>query len=297
MTDRSDGLSPSFRPLTIGALYPGLARGLHADVLATQALGGQAYPICTSHVVAGRGVVTDVLNVPTDTVSAQLEHVFETEAPTAAKIGIVGASPTVDVLFRHLENLSGPVILDLTLSGPSGEDIVEQTGLEKLVEHLSTPHLVAVRLTDAALLAGMEIPSLDDAQVAVQRIAQQGAENVLLRCGRLPTHFFDMEKEPPNYAVDLFYDGEDMALFEAPYLAGLEGLSGLSSGLLMPVLDDLQAGTSLEEALQEAKGRVTEALRNAQTAVQGTNDPANLSTFFDALKKTGSVRLPSGDGQ
>lgn len=279
----------SFSPIVVGALYPGITRGLSADLLATQALEGNAFPVCTSHVVAGRGVVTDVLNVPTDTVSAQFEHLRETESPTAAKVGIIGNAPTVETVFSHLDELPGPVVLDVTLSGPSGEDVLDQQGLEALLEHLSLPDLVTVRKTDASLLAGMEIPSLDDAQVAVQRIAQQGAERVLMRCGRLSTHYFDTSSEPPNYAVDLYYDGDDIALFEAPFLEGLGSLHGASSGLTIPLLQMMQDGLEIEEALQKAKGQVTEALRAVQTSEDA--NPSHL--FFETLQPHG--QLPSPD--
>ena len=268
----------SFRPIVIGAQYPGISRGLSADILSTQALNGTPYSVCTTHVVAGRGVVTDVLNVPTDTVSAQFEHIAETESPTAAKVGIVGDATTVETTFDHLSRLTGPVILDLTLSGPSGEDVLGQRGLDALMNHLDQPDLVSVRKTDASLVAGMEIPSLDDAQVAIQRIAQQGAERVLLRCGQLPTHFYDKDGSPPEYAVDLFFDGEDIALFEAPYLSGLDQLHGASSGLMLPLLKMMQSGVALDTALQKAKGRVTEALRASQ------NKSPSTPAFFEALR-------------
>ncbi len=270
-----------FHPIVIGGLYPGITRGLSADVLAAQALSGTAYPVCTSHVVAGDGVVTDVLNVPTDTVAAQLEHLFETRNPTSAKVGIIGATPTTNRVFEHLESLDGPVIYDLTVSGPSGEDVVEQQGLEVIIEHLNEPDLVTIRRTDAALVAGMEIPSLDDAQVAAQRIAQQGADHVLIRCGKLPTHFYEQEGSPPDYALDLFFDGDDFALFEAPYLDNLESHHGASSGILLPVLHHLQAGIELEPALQKAKGRVSEALR----ALQAHDGDSPDATFFETLKE------------
>jgi hydroxymethylpyrimidine kinase/phosphomethylpyrimidine kinase len=269
-----------FSPLVVGALYPGIERGIKADILATHALGGSAFPVCTSHVVAGRGTVTDVLDVPSDTVSAQLEHLRATEAPTAAKIGIVGASPTIDILFDHFQSFDGPIVFDVTLSGPSGEDILEQSGLESLVDRLGEADLVTIRRSDAELLAGMKIPSLDDAQVAVQRIEQQGAHRVLMRCGRIPTHHFDTESGPPDYAVDLYYDGDDFALFEAPYLEGLDGLHGRSSGLLLPLLAHMQNGTPPEEALQSAKGTVTEALHAAQDAEVAVRS----HTFFDSLQ-------------
>lgn len=274
-----------FRPIVVGAQYPGISRGLKADILATQAVRGSAFPVCTAHVVAGRGTVTDVLNVPTDTVAAQLEHVFDTEQPTAAKIGIVGDAPTVDRVFEHLESLRGPVILDLTVSGPSGEDVVGQRGLEALTQYLDIPDLVTLRLRDAALVAGMEIPSLDDAQVAAQRLAQQGAERIVIRCGRLPTHHFDTESDPPDYAVDLYFDGSDFAVFEAPFLSDVGALHGASSGLLLPLLRDLQAGETLEPALQRAKGRVSEALR-AASQDRGTDQ---VPTLFRALEPDPSI--------
>lgn len=278
----------TFTPILVGALYPGITRGLDADHLATQSLGGRGLLVCTSHVVAGRGVVTDVLNVPTDTVSAQLEHLAETETPTAAKVGIIGDAPSVEITLQHLQALDGPVMLDLTLSGPSGEDVLGQRGLDALLEHLDVPDLVTVRKQDAALLAGMEIPSLDDAQVAVQRIAQRGASDVLLRCGRLSTHHFDTESAPPDYAVDLYYDGDDIALFEAPFLSDLESMNGASSGLTIPLLQMMQDGVPIEQALQKAKGQVTEALRAAQQATTAHRTTA----FFDALQPHTSLPTP-----
>lgn len=275
----------SFNPITVGGLYPGINRGLSADLHATQALSGSAFPVCTSHVVAGNGIVTDVLNVPTDTVSAQLEHIFETQSPTSAKVGIIGATPTVDCIFDHLVQLEGPVVFDLTLSGPSGEDVLGQEGLEAITERLSEPDLVSIRRTDASLVAGMEIPSLDDAQVAAQRLAQQGAQRVLIRCGKLPTHFYEQDATPPDYALDLFFDGDDFALFEAPFLANLDTHHGASSGLLIPLLKSLEAGMQIEPALQKAKARVSEALRAAQ---QEDEDPE--AAFFDGLRDAPEVK-------
>jgi hydroxymethylpyrimidine kinase/phosphomethylpyrimidine kinase len=278
----------SFTPILVGALYPGISRGLQADQLATQALGGNPLLVCTAHVVAGRGVVTDVLNVPTDTVSAQFEHLMNTESPTAAKVGIIGDAPTVEVTFDHLSALEGPTILDLTLSGPSGEDVLGQRGLDALLDHLHVPDLVTLRKRDASLVAGMEIPSLDDAQVAIQRIAQRGAHRVLLRCGRLSTHHFDTKSSPPDYCVDLYYDGDDIALFEAPYLSGLDDMSGASSGLTLPLLKMLQDGEPITDALQKAKGIVTEALRAAQNSPG--ESPAHA--FFSSLQPPSAIPAP-----
>lgn len=278
----------AFRPIVLHGLYPGISRGLQADLLAIQAIGGRAYPICTTHIAAGRGHVTDVLSVPSDTIAAHLEHLFETEVPTCAKVGIVSDAPTIRDTLRSLAgHVDGPIILDATLSGPSGEDILAPGGVDVLLDHMAQADLVTVRRTDAELMAGMQIPSLDDAQVAVQRLEQRGAERVLLRCGRIPTHHFDTDSSPPNFSVDLYYDGSDFALFEAPYLDGVGSIHGASSGLLLSTLHAWQSDQTIEEALQISKARVTEALKEAQSA----KDEQKVQTFFNALRHTPSIAV------
>ena len=62
------------RLAVVGALYAGGERGLAADILCARALGFAPVPICTQLVMAGGGRVTDVTDVPTDTVAAAIDH-------------------------------------------------------------------------------------------------------------------------------------------------------------------------------------------------------------------------------
>jgi hydroxymethylpyrimidine kinase/phosphomethylpyrimidine kinase len=224
--------------------------------------------VCTSHIVASHGQVTDVLPVPADTVDAQMDHLQTTAKPNGVKLGIVGGVHAIGAIFRRLDDAEDPdpIVLDLTLSGPSGEDIIEQAGIEALVERLGVPRLVTLRRRDAELLARMEIQSMDDAQVAVQRIHKQGAQSVLLRCGTLPNRFYEAKgangEVSPTYNMDLLYDGDDFGLFEAPHLDGAD-FHGASSALTLTVLRHLVVGAPLIEAVQRAKGYVAETMRHS----------------------------------
>lgn len=285
--DADPGSSASFAPLLVNALYTGLPRGLNADIRATQAVGGEPLSLCTGHIVASHDVVTDVLNVPSDTVHAQLEHLLSDDTPAsvvpnAAKIGIVGATPSVRAVAQLLEHdaFDGPAILDVTLSGPSGEDIAEPQTIESLTNIMNRVSLVTVRLRDAELLAGMEIPTLDDAQVAVQRLSQQGAPAVLLRCGRLPTHFFEREGEPPNFAIDLLWHDGEMALFEAPFVETNTPISGKSSAYLVDLLHRLHQGAALTDAIQAAKRRLADTLHT----IRSVDAPRATARFFSAFQ-------------
>ena len=246
-----------FRPVVLGALYPGLERGLVADAVAARALGGQALPVCTALVVAGHGRVTDVLDVPADTVRAQLDHLFATLPPTAAKVGIAGSEAAVREAFDALgQRLRGPLLLDLTLSGPSGEDIAGGRVVDALVERMPLADVVTVRRLDAERVCAMAIETLEDVQVAVQRLHLRGARRVALRAGPLA-----VEPGATPAEVTLLYDGDDFALFESPHLPAAEGLDGGAAAWTMALLHALAERLAPVAAVQAATGFAAEAVR------------------------------------
>ncbi len=255
----------------IGAVYPSESRGLTADLRAGAELDLRVYPVCASIVMAGHGVVTDITEVPEDTVRAQLEHLAATVAPAAMKIGVLGSHGAARAVLDAAEGLEGPVVMDLQVSGPSGETVLTQRGLDTVMDRLEIPDVVTLSYTDAELVSGGEIRSLDDAQVAAQRIVRRGARAVLVKGGTLPARHFEAEGVeagdgvPVRFASDLFYDGSEFALFEAPYLQG-SGMTGASSFFALSLLKGLVSEVAITEAMQMAKAFVTESLRRALPA-------------------------------
>lgn len=252
--------------LVVGGLYAGSERGLAADLLAARAVALAPLPICTQLVMAGGGRVTDVTDVPTDTVAAQLEHTLAVGSVAGVKLGILAGHHTARVVLDAVAELGVPIVMDLVASGPSGETVLTSKGVDAVADRLSVATVVTVSRQDAELVTGGEIASLDDAQVAAQRIVGRGARSVVVRCGQLPYRFYDAADDPGGdgqvgpFSFDLFYDGEDFALFEAPLLPG-ETPEGASSAFALATLARLVAGDPVEVALQHAKRFATEAIR------------------------------------
>lgn len=273
----------------VGATYTATERGLAADVLCARALGLAPLPICTSIVVASGGRVTDVTDVPVDTVIAQLEHLAEAGPLAGVKLGILGSDKTTAAVLDHVSALDVPVVLALTASGPSGETVMEARAIDAAADRLSAASLVTLSKPDAELVTNAQIESLDDAQVAAQRLHNRGAHHVLIRCGSLPYRFYDAADDPgagaprPFFA-DLYYDGEDFALFEAPLLD--VNPDGASSAYALATLAGLVGGRSVEEALQGAKRFATEAVRQA---VQVQGHAPRLRPDWETLRGDGSA--------
>ena len=259
-------------PLTpvavVGATYTVSERGLAADVLAARALGLAPLPVCTSIVVASGGRVTDVTDVPVDTVRAQLDHLRASGPVAGAKVGVLGGPKTAAAVLDALGDLDGPVVLDLVASGPSGETVLDARGIDAVAERLGAATLVTLSKADAELVTNGQIESLDDAQVAAQRLHNRGARQVVIRCGSLPYRFYDAADDPgadgrETLFADLFYDGEDFALFEAPLLD--DHPDGASSAFALAALAGLIRSEPAEAALQRAKRFATDAVRHAAT--------------------------------
>ena len=260
----------------IGALYTATERGLAADVLAARSLGLAPLPLCTSLVVASGGRVTDVTEVPVDTVEAQLEHLTEAGPLRGVKVGVLGSPKTARAVLNWATDQSVPVVLDVVASGPSGETVLTAAGGDAVADRLGAADLVTLSRADAELVTGGQIESLDDAQVAAQRIRHRGARRVLVRCGSLPYRFYDAASDPGHEAealnADLYYDGEDFALFEAPQLEASP--DGASSVLALTLLRALIDGGTVEEGLQRAKRAATEAVRH-RLGVEGHAERVN----------------------
>ncbi|WP_420453904.1 PfkB family carbohydrate kinase [Rubrivirga sp.] len=250
----------------VGATYTVSERGLVADALAARALGLAPLPICTSIVVASGGRVTDVTDVPVDTVEAQLEHLQSSGTITGVKIGALGGPKTAAAVLDAVAGMGVPVVLDVVASGPSGETVMEARAIDVVAERLGAATLVTLSKADAELVTNAQIESLDDAQVAAQRLHNRGARAVVIRCGSLPYRFYDAADDPgagsrEPFFADLFYDGEDFALFEAPLLEAHP--DGASSAFALAALAGLIRGEPAELALQGAKRFATDAVRHA----------------------------------
>lgn len=270
--------SPPLPPVAlIGPLYVGTERGLASDLLAARALGLEGHPVCTALVAASHGHVSDVVEVPLDTVRAQLEHLAGTVSLRGVAVGALMRSRTADVVIRAVEALGLPSILDFVASGPSGETLLDRPGIDRVTTALGAFTLVTAGLRDAELLSGGEIRSLDDAQVAAQRIVNRGARHVLIRCGQIPARFFDADDpgadpggdgSTARFYCDLTFDGTEFALYEAPHVPG-PPTEGAASALTVSALAGLIAGGDVPSAVQNAKRYVTEAVRAAVPSGDG----------------------------
>ena len=109
--------------------------------------------------------------------------------------------------------------------------------------------IITPNLVEAELLTQTSIKTLDDMKAAAKKLHQLGAKNVVVKGGNR------LNKEK---AIDVFYGGENVTVFETPVLennnigAGCTFASSIASQLVL--------GKSAKAAVEQSKEFVYQAI-------------------------------------
>ena len=240
--------------LTVAGSDPSGGAGLQADLKTIQRLGGYGVSVATLITAQNTEAVHEVSLLSPTLVEAQLRWLLADVRPEAAKTGALGSVGVVESLAPFVRRTEFPWILDPVLAPSSGATLSEPGYLEAL-RTLLVPHaaLVTPNLAEARALTGLEVETLEQAQLAAERIARLGARAVLVKGGHL---------SGADHSTDvLLVDGVHHELPPARVAEGR--FHGTGCALSAAIATRLACGDPLEEAVVRAKAWLTEALGEA----------------------------------
>lgn len=248
--------SPTARVLTVAGSDPVGGAGLQADIKTITALGGHAMSATTAVTVQDTEKVSDIMPMTADMVAAQMRAVIADIGVDAIKSGmlvnasIVGA--LADVLAELPENL--PYVLDPVLASTSGDRLLDEAATEVMLTRLlPRAALITPNIREAAMIARVEIATLDDVRVAAKAILERGAGAVLVTGG----HLADGEK-----VTDLLLTSEGEKIFSTPRIAS-RNTRGTGCTLSAGIATGLGQGKDLAESIEAARDFVRRAIESA----------------------------------
>ncbi|MCK4412401.1 MAG: bifunctional hydroxymethylpyrimidine kinase/phosphomethylpyrimidine kinase [Candidatus Eisenbacteria sp.] len=258
--------------LAIGGSDPSGGAGIQADLKTIHALGGYAVVALTAVTVQNTQGVRETLPLPAGIVRAQIENVFADVRVGAVKTGMLANEEIVGLLAETLAAHRLPLVVDPVLASSGGEPLLDETALKPLKERLLPLATVCTpNWSEAAILAGHPVETIEDAQRAAERIRRLGPRAVLIKGGHAqggaPGRPGDSSEAPP--VVDLLLGEEGFQRFEAPRIAGP---SPHGTGCLFgaAIATGLAAGATLEAAVTIAKRLVGDSITHSLTIGRGT---------------------------
>jgi hydroxymethylpyrimidine/phosphomethylpyrimidine kinase len=259
--------------LTIAGSDSGGGAGIQADLKTFAALGVHGTSAITCLTAQNPRRVLDIESCSPKMLRQQMEAVFAELPPQAIKTGMLYSAENISVIVnfftRYFRGTHGrgrktrpPLIVDPILVATSGTRLLEPKALKIFCEKLlPLATLVTPNLSEAEILGGETISSVEEMMAAAQKIHTRFGCAVLVKGGHLP----DVQAEitlDTGYATDAFFDGRDEFLLSAPYVKNTR-THGTGCTYSAAICAALATGKNLPQAVQIGKKFVTDAISNS----------------------------------
>ncbi|MGC8531807.1 MAG: bifunctional hydroxymethylpyrimidine kinase/phosphomethylpyrimidine kinase [Acidiphilium sp.] len=230
------------RVLAIGGSDSGGGAGIEADIKTITALGGYALTAITAVTVQDTRAVHQIVPIAPDVVARAIRVGLADIGADAIKIGMLGSSAMVAAVADALAGWAThvPIVLDPVLAASTGVSLLAADALTELRTRLMPlARLVTPNLAEAALLSGMIVNDVEQAQAAALALA--GPCAILVKGGHLTgTDLVDVLVR--NGAV-LRFSGERI-ITKAGHGTGCTLASAIAVGLA----EGLDLGAAIERA-------------------------------------------------
>lgn len=237
--------------LTIAGSDPSGGAGIQADLKTFHQFGVYGEAVITLLTVQNTVRVSRLQCMSAKLVEEQLAAVLEDIPPQAAKTGALGSASLVRAVAKAAAKFAFPLVVDPVMISKHGSPLLAGAARDAMIRYL-LPHatLVTPNLPEAEALAGSPCGSMKEMREAARRIAGLGPKSVLIKGGH--------SKGP---AIDLLFYENKFIEFKAPRFK-TKHTHGTGCTFSAAITACLARGVLLIEAVVEAKGFITEAIRS-----------------------------------
>ncbi len=245
--------------LTIAGSDSGGGAGIQADLKTFAALGVHGASAIACLTAQNPKRVLAIEPCSPKMLRQQIEAVFEELKSAAVKTGMLFSAENVSVVAEFFRNSKSKIqnpklIVDPVLISTSGAQLLEPKAIKILKEKLlPLATLVTPNLSEAEILSGQKISSVEEMRAAARKIHARFGCAVLVKGGHLKN---------AREAADIFFDGKSELLLSAPFVKGVR-THGTGCTYSAAICAALALGHDLPQAVQIGKKFVTAAISNS----------------------------------
>lgn len=244
------------KTLTLAGSDSSGGAGIQADLKTFQEHGVYGMTALTSIVTMdpNNNWSHGVTPIDVATVEQQLNTILSVGID-AMKTGMLGSVDIIELGAKKIdEHDLNLVVIDPVMVCKGDDEVLQPENTEAMRELLlPRATIVTPNLFEAWQLAKTgPIKTIDDMKQAAEKILELGTENVVIKGG------VGIEDEQ---AVDLFYDGKEFSLFKSDKLDTTYN-HGAGCTFAAAITANLAKGTSVKEAVENAKQFVTAAIKH-----------------------------------
>jgi hydroxymethylpyrimidine/phosphomethylpyrimidine kinase len=253
-----------YKALTIAGSDSGAGAGIQADLKTFAALGVYGTSAITAITAQNTQGVTQIFELSTDLVAAQIDAVIQDIGADAVKTGMLANSAIIEVVAKKIrEYRLTTLVVDPVMVAKSGDLLLRSEAIEALKSRLiPLAAVVTPNLPETEQLTGIRGMRQIDMKEAARRIVGMGAKSVVVKGGH--------RKGP---ATDLFYDGKTFRCFTSARIR-TTNTHGTGCTFSAAIAASLAKGEKLEQAVGHAKTFMTHAIRKS-FSIGGGHSPVH----------------------
>lgn len=171
--------------LTIAGSDSIAGAGIQADLKTFTALGVYGTSALTAVTAQNTTGIVDIVTLPADFVTAQIEAVAGDITLHAVKTGMLATAAIVEAVAAAIKSLELPrVVVDPVMVSTSGAHLLDDDGVLMMrTELIPCAAVVTPNIPEAEILSGRRIESIEQARAAAVEIHQMGASAVVITGG------------------------------------------------------------------------------------------------------------------
>lgn len=246
------------RVLIIAGSDSGGGAGIQADIKTVTALGGYAMTAITALTSQDTQGVHGIHDVPAEFVADQIRVVMQDIGADCIKTGMLHRADVIEAVADALDAYAPdvPLVADPVMIAKGGASLLEDAAIVSVRQRIiQRATLITPNAPEAAVLAGMNVKTQDDAMTAARSLATLGPQSILITGGHV-----DAEA---GKVSDVFLHGENtFDVFESERIE-TDHTHGTGCTLASAIAVGLAQGMEMRDAIVRARHYVHEAIRTA----------------------------------
>ncbi len=241
------------RVLTIAGSDSGGGAGIQADIKTISACGCYAASAITAITIQNTVGVQNVVGLPAEAISGQIEAVLSDIGADSVKIGMLHSSEVIRAIVKSLTKYPiKNVVLDPVMVSTSGHKLIEDSAMETLMTDLiPLARIITPNIPEAEILIGEKISRQEELPDIAEALAKRFDVSVMLKAGHLSE----------ERLTDIFYNNESQShLRLTGSRSSTTNTHGTGCTLSSAIASMLAKGLEMDEAVTQAKNYLSGAI-------------------------------------
>jgi hydroxymethylpyrimidine/phosphomethylpyrimidine kinase len=261
--------------ITIAGSDSGGGAGIQADLKTFAALAVYGVTAITTITAQNTCSVTSIECLDPEIVRAQIRTVAEDIGINAGKTGMLYTEEIIKTVAEEVSKYGFPLVVDPVMIAKSGSPLLKAESVYALKTYLfPKAAVVTPNKFEAERLANMEIKSVEDAEMAAEKISKMGAKAVVIKGGHIEG----------TEAIDVLYYNGKFERFSAPRLH-VKTTHGTGCVFSAAIAAQLAKGETIPAAVEKAKIFVTSAIKFGLNIGKGYGPVNPLAMLYNEASK------------